>query len=293
MGFAELLRESEGERLSERGRRYVGTIAEAAETAGRLVDALLNFSQMGRTALVPVGLDPTALVLEVRRALAPEQAGRHVEWRVAPMPTVSADPTMLRQVFQNLLSNAIKYSRGRNPAVIEVDCEATDGEFVFSVRDNGAGFDMTYAHKLFGVFQRLHRAEEFEGVGIGLANVQRIVERHGGRIWAEGRLGEGAAFHSRSRGMMRSGRRHSDMAQLRPVLLVEDSPNDVELHTGRVGAEAAWPTRWWSRVTASKRWTFCFAAAMHQRGRSRSICLRWSCWTSSYLGWTALRCWNR
>ncbi|SDE30627.1 ATP-binding protein [Belnapia rosea] len=195
VGFAELLRESEGSRLSERGQRYVATITEAAETAGRLVDALLNFSQMGRTALAPVEFDPMALVIEVRRALQPEQAGRHVEWRIGPMPVVWADPIMLRQVFQNLLSNAVKYTRGRDPAVIEVGCEALDGEFVFSVRDNGAGFDMAYAHKLFGVFQRLHRAEEFEGVGIGLANVQRIVERHGGRIWAEGRLGEGATFH--------------------------------------------------------------------------------------------------
>lgn len=195
VGYAELLRESEGDKLSERGQRYVGTIAKAAETAGRLVDALLNFSQMGRTALIPVRFDPMALVAEVRRALEPEQAGRRVEWRIKAMPAVSADPTMMRQVFQNLLSNAVKYTRGRDPAVIEVSCGTVGGEVVFSVRDNGAGFDMAYSHKLFGVFQRLHRAEDFEGVGIGLANVQRIIERHGGRIWAEGKLGEGAAFH--------------------------------------------------------------------------------------------------
>jgi light-regulated signal transduction histidine kinase (bacteriophytochrome) len=194
VGFAELLREREGDRLSERGQRYLATISEAAETAGRLVDALLNFSQMGRTALVPVEFDPAALVAEVRRTLEPEQAGRQVEWRVGPMPAVCADPAMLRQVFQNLLSNAVKYTRGRDPAVIEVSCEERDGELVFNVQDNGAGFDMAYAHKLFGVFQRLHRAEEFEGVGIGLANVRRIVERHGGRVWAEGRPGEGATF---------------------------------------------------------------------------------------------------
>ncbi|MBK1659159.1 ATP-binding protein [Paracraurococcus ruber] len=195
VGFAELLREREGEALSDRGRRYISTIAQAAENAGRLVDALLNFSQMGRTALVPIEFDPARLVAEVRQALEPEQDARRIDWRIAPMPAVWADPAMLRQVFQNLLSNAVKYTRGRDPAVIEVTCEAGEAAFTFHVRDNGTGFDMAYAHKLFGVFQRLHRTEEFEGVGIGLANVQRIVERHGGRVWAEGRLGEGAAFH--------------------------------------------------------------------------------------------------
>ncbi|MDO9714095.1 ATP-binding protein [Paracraurococcus lichenis] len=195
VGFAELLREREGEKLSDRGRRYIDTIAQAAETAGRLVDALLNFSQMGRTALVPIEFDPAVLVAEVRQALEPEQADRHIDWRIAPMPAIWADPAMLRQVFQNLLSNAMKYTRDRDPAVIEVGCATGEAEIEFHVRDNGAGFDMAYVHKLFGVFQRLHRAEEFEGVGIGLANVQRIVERHGGRIWAEGRLGEGAVFH--------------------------------------------------------------------------------------------------
>lgn len=194
-GFAALLKEQEGAALSERGRRYVGTIAEAAETAGRLVDALLNFSQMGRSSMVPVQFDPAMLVAEVQRALETEIAGRPIDWRIAPMPAMQADPVMMRQVFQNLLSNAVKYTRGRDPAVIEVSARIEGGEFVCTVRDNGVGFDMAYVHKLFGVFQRLHRAEEFEGVGIGLANVQRIVERHGGRIWAEGALGQGAAFH--------------------------------------------------------------------------------------------------
>ena len=195
VGYAELLRETAGHKLDEKDRRFLGTITEAAETAGKLVDALLNFSHVGRTALADVGFDPGELVAEVRRALASDLAGRRIEWRIAPMPAVRGDPTLLRQVFQNLLSNAVKYTRGREEAVIEVGCEAAADEFVFSVRDNGAGFDMAYAHKLFGVFQRLHRAEEFEGVGIGLANVQRIVERHGGRTWAEGTLGKGAVFY--------------------------------------------------------------------------------------------------
>ncbi len=193
-GYAELLRELESDKLSDKGRRFLGVITEAAETAGRLVDALLNFSQMGRASLAPVEFDPAALVAEVRRAMEPDLARRRVAWRVAAMPPVRGDPTMLRQVFENLLSNAVKYTRGREEAVIEVGCEPAGDEFVFAVRDNGAGFDMAYAHKLFGVFQRLHRAEEFEGVGIGLANVRRIVERHGGRAWAEGEPGRGAAF---------------------------------------------------------------------------------------------------
>lgn len=194
VGYAELLRDLDGHKLGEKGRRYLGTISEAAVTAGKLVDALLNFSQTGRAALADVEFDPALLVGEVRHAMAPDLAGRRVEWRVAPMPAVRGDPTMLRQVFQNLLSNAVKYTRGREEAVVEVACEPVGEEFVFSVRDNGAGFDMAYAQKLFGVFQRLHRAEEFEGIGIGLANVRRVVERHGGRTWAEGALGKGAIF---------------------------------------------------------------------------------------------------
>ncbi|NOG71793.1 GAF domain-containing protein [Roseicella sp. DB1501] len=195
VGFTELLREQEGDRLGERGRRYLGTIGQAAETAGRLVDSLLAFSQMGRSALVPLEFEAGVLAGEVIRSLELEQAGRPVEWRIGPLPGIWTDPAMLRQVFQNLLSNALKYTRGRDPAVIEVGCRLEKNEYIFSVRDNGAGIDMAYAHKLFGVFQRLHRPEEFEGVGIGLANVRRIVERHGGRSWAEGRLGEGATFH--------------------------------------------------------------------------------------------------
>ncbi len=194
VGFAELLREREGGRLSEGGRRYIDTIVEAAETAGRLVDALLNFSHMGRAAMVRIEFDPATLIAEVRRGLVTEIGDRSIDWRIGPMGRAWGDPTMLRQVFQNLLSNAVKYTRGRDPAVISVECRETGEEQVFSVADNGVGFDMAYAHKLFGVFQRLHRAEQFEGIGIGLANVKRIVERHGGRAWAEGVPGQGATF---------------------------------------------------------------------------------------------------
>ncbi|WP_135467076.1 ATP-binding protein [Crenalkalicoccus roseus] len=194
IGFAELLRELEGNKLSEKGRRFLATITEAAENAGALVDALLAFSQMGRARLNRAMVDTEVLVAEVIRSLAQDIGERRVTWRVGALPMVRGDPVMLRQVFQNLLSNAVKYTRGRDEAVIAVGCELGEREFLFSVQDNGTGFDMAYAGKLFGVFQRLHRMEEFEGIGIGLANVRRIVERHGGRVWARGEPDRGATF---------------------------------------------------------------------------------------------------
>ncbi|KAB1080747.1 ATP-binding protein [Methylobacterium soli] len=197
VGYSNLLKNREAANLSEKGRHYVDTIIEAAFSAGTLVDNLLSFSQMGRNSLNRVTGDMNALVEEVRRKtmrdVAPE---RTVRWEVGSLGRAYADPFMLRLVIENLLSNALKYSRDRSEAVIEVGrLPPKDGEAVFFVRDNGVGFDMAYVDKLFGVFQRLHRVEEFEGTGIGLANVRRIVERHGGRTWAEGRLGEGATFH--------------------------------------------------------------------------------------------------
>jgi two-component system, chemotaxis family, sensor kinase Cph1 len=141
-------------------------------------------------------VEPGPLVEEVRRSLAPDAAGREIRWTVAPLPRVRADAAMLRQVLANLLGNAVKYTRKQPVAEIEIGCAGTDGgRAVFFVRDNGAGFDMKYADKLFGVFQRLHRADEFEGTGIGLANVRRIIGRHGGRTWAEARVGAGATFY--------------------------------------------------------------------------------------------------
>jgi light-regulated signal transduction histidine kinase (bacteriophytochrome) len=194
VGYAQLLKKFEGERLSERGDRYIETIIESAISAGQLVDDLLSYSQMGRSTITPVPIDVAAMVAEARTTLTVEGDGHRVDWRVGALAPVRADPVMVRLVVQNLLENALKFSRDREPAVIEIGSEAKADEVVTHVRDNGAGFDMAYVDKLFGVFQRLHREEEFEGTGIGLANVKRIVERHGGRVWAEGAPDKGATF---------------------------------------------------------------------------------------------------
>ncbi|MGE4219225.1 MAG: ATP-binding protein [Alphaproteobacteria bacterium] len=195
VGYAQLLRKFEGKSLTERGQRYIDTIVESAISAGTLVDDLLSFSQMGRSALRPTAVDMDLLVAETRKRMEMHAARPELRWRIEPLPKVQADPSMLQLVVQNLLENAMKFTRGRDPALIEVECLPDAREHIIRVRDNGAGFDMAYVGKLFGVFQRLHRVEEFEGTGIGLANVKRIVERHGGRVWAEGKVNGGASFH--------------------------------------------------------------------------------------------------
>ena len=193
-GFVDLLRKQSAEKLDERGRRYLDIIAASARQMGTLIDDLLVFSRMSRGDLRRAKVASESLVHEVRDALQGEIHGRIV-WKVDSLPQVEADTAMFRQVWANLIGNAIKYSRTRDPAEIEIGCtDSGNGEFVFFVRDNGVGFDMQYVDKLFGVFQRLHRADEFEGTGIGLANVRRIVSRHGGRTWAEGRVDGGATF---------------------------------------------------------------------------------------------------
>ena len=194
VGYAQLLRKHEAQQLSPRAERYIETIIESAVTAGTLVDNLLSFSQMGRATLRPIVTDSAALVEEVRQGAMLNQDPARIDWRIGPLPVVAADPTMLRLVWQNLIENALKFTRGRERAVIEIAGEQDAAETRFHVGDNGTGFDMAYVGKLFGVFQRLHRVEEFEGTGIGLANVKRIVERHGGRVWAEGQVGRGALF---------------------------------------------------------------------------------------------------
>ncbi|RTL71955.1 MAG: GAF domain-containing protein [Hyphomicrobiales bacterium] len=194
VGYAQLLKKHEGERLTERGDRYIATIVESAIAAGQLVDDLLSFSQMGRATLHEVAVDMKGLVESVRASLQVE-GGREITWRIGALPVVRGDPMMLRLALQNLMDNAIKFTRDRPDPVISIAARREPGEIVFTVADNGIGFDMAYVGKLFGVFQRLHRPEEFQGTGIGLANVRRIIERHRGRTWAEGKLGEGAQFH--------------------------------------------------------------------------------------------------
>jgi len=193
-GFVKLLNKQAGEALDERGRRYLDIVADSARQMGTLIDDLLVFSRMNRAELRQAKVSSDSLVHEAIGGLQTEINGRTIHWKITPLPEVEADPAMLRQVWVNLIANAVKYSRLRSPAEIEIGCSPGDGEHVFFVRDNGVGFDMQYAHKLFGVFQRLHRAEEFEGTGIGLANVRRIVHRHGGRTWAEGKIDGGATF---------------------------------------------------------------------------------------------------
>jgi light-regulated signal transduction histidine kinase (bacteriophytochrome) len=195
VGYSELLRSQEGNRLSDKGRRFVDTIIESAYTAGTLVDNLLSFSQMGRASLKPRQIDMNMLIEEVKRSLALDIGERNITWTVHPLAPAYADPVMLRLAVENLLSNAVKYTRSRSEATIEVGCRREGSQTVYFVRDNGVGFDMTYVGKLFGVFQRLHKMEDFEGTGIGLANVRRIVERHGGRAWAEGAVDKGATFY--------------------------------------------------------------------------------------------------
>lgn len=194
-GYTELLGEIEGQGLSERGRRFLQHIGEAAHFAGSLVDNLLNFSQMGRSALRLSDVDLNALISAIRTDLAPDYQGREIVWDIAPLPKVYADPAFINLALQNLIANAIKYTRGREPARIEILAFEHPKEIEICVRDNGVGFDMAYASKLFGVFQRLHRMEDFEGTGIGLASVRRIIERHEGRVWAEGQIDHGATFH--------------------------------------------------------------------------------------------------
>ncbi|MGV3483800.1 MAG: ATP-binding protein [Planctomycetaceae bacterium] len=194
VGYAEILREDSAGSLTPRARRCVDTIIESSEYAGRLVDKLLDYSRLGRSELQRSQVDMNELFRELQADVMRDADDREVAWHIADLPTVSADLMMLRMVVRDLLSNAIKYTRGRQPAVIEVGCESGDGDYTFWVKDNGVGFSMEYVDKLFGVFQRLHRWEDYEGTGIGLANVRRVIERHAGRTWAVGEEGKGATF---------------------------------------------------------------------------------------------------
>ena len=195
-GFADKLHNHLGASADTAVSHYIDVIATSARRMSALIEDLLLYSRLGREALRLQPVNMKALVEEVRVVVAADAGTRDIEWRIGPLPVVYGDTAMLRLVWQNLLGNAVKYTGRREHAVIEVGVERTDAaETVFFVRDNGTGFDMEYADKLFGVFQRLHKASEFPGTGIGLANVQRIVSRHHGRTWANATPGEGATFH--------------------------------------------------------------------------------------------------
>ena len=193
-GFSKILQDNYGATLDATAQDYLRFVCDGAKNMGRLVDDLLTMGRIGRQKIVPKPTDLNSLLGGAVESLQPEYEGRQIDWKIGELPSVECDPALMKQVFANLLSNAVKYTRPREKAVIEVGRLTTDGAPTIFVRDNGTGFDQRYAHKLFGLFQRLHTAEEFEGTGGGLAAAQRIVVRHGGRIWAEAEVDKGATF---------------------------------------------------------------------------------------------------
>ena len=191
-GFGRAIAEDYSERLDDEGRRYLALIQESAHKMARLIDDLLSFSRLGRQELVETDIALEALARTVFAELAAAAPGRKFEFAIGAMPPVRGDNAMIRQVLVNLFANAIKFTRTREKAAVEFGFRRDSRAGYYFVKDNGVGFDMRYVHKLFGVFQRLHSVTEFEGTGVGLALVSRIVTRHGGRVWAEGKVGEGA-----------------------------------------------------------------------------------------------------
>ncbi len=193
-GYTGILVENHATAMSPEARRLLGVVIDEARHMDRLIEDLLRFSRLGQQALTKALIHMEELFREVLDELQTERTGRKVEIRLGPLPDCQGDRSLLRQVVVNLLSNAFKFTRHREDAVVEIGATMQDQARTYFVRDNGAGFDMQYARRLFGVFQRMHRAEEYEGTGIGLSIVQRIIVRHGGRIWAEAALNQGATF---------------------------------------------------------------------------------------------------
>lgn len=194
-GFSKILSEEFSESLPAEAKHHLERIQEGTRRMGQLVDDLLNLGRVGRKDLSLQVAGVRSIVDDIIASLQSDVGDRQVEWKIGDLPYVECDTSLTQQVFQNLLSNALKFTRPRAHAVIEIGQERRDGEAVVYVRDNGVGFSMKYVGKLFGVFQRLHRPEDFEGTGVGLATVQRIIQKHGGRIWAEAELDKGAAFY--------------------------------------------------------------------------------------------------
>ena len=233
-GFSNILVRDHAAAMSLEAQRLLQNVTAAARRMDELIEDLLRFARLGRQPLSKQLVRVVQLVHDVLKDLNKEQVGRVVEIRVGDLPDVVADAPLLRQVFTNLLSNAFKFTRGRDRAIIEVDCQRHTGENVFSIRDNGAGFNMQYAGKLFGVFQRLHTQDQFSGTGVGLSLVQRIISRHGGRVWAEAEVDKGATFHFSLPGVSTSHEPSTDRAGIaktsphvgtgRRVLIVDDDP---------------------------------------------------------------------
>jgi len=195
-GFIRLLRKHASASLDEKTQRYLGIISDSARQMGLLIDDLLDFSRVGRKELQLRTVSLRQLVEEALQELRQETSGRNIDWKIGPLPEVTVDRSMMRLVMINLLANSVKFTGKQQQPEIEIGVSSGEAnEIVIFVRDNGVGFDMEYAHKLFGVFQRLHPAEEYEGTGIGLANVQRIIHRHNGRTWARGEVDRGATFY--------------------------------------------------------------------------------------------------
>jgi light-regulated signal transduction histidine kinase (bacteriophytochrome) len=196
VGFSELLQKQAASLLDDKSQRYIKTILDAAKKMGKLIDDLLSFSRIGRAETKKSLVNLEQLVKDVVSEIEQETRGREIAWKIDALPVCYGDRSMLMLVLANLVSNAVKFTRMRTRAEIEIGCADGDNDDLeVFIRDNGAGFDMQYANKLFGVFQRLHRADEFEGTGIGLATAQRIIHRHGGKIRAEGAVDQGATFY--------------------------------------------------------------------------------------------------
>jgi light-regulated signal transduction histidine kinase (bacteriophytochrome) len=193
-GFARIFLEEYAPHLADDAQEYLQLIRDNAQHMGQLIDDLLAFARLSRQPLSKQPVAPADLVRQTLNELRDLQGERRIDFRIEHLPLCQADPTLLKQVFINLLANAIKFTNRRAVAVITVGCRKEQGESVYFVQDNGVGFNMAYVDKLFGVFQRLHHADEYEGTGVGLAIVQRIIHRHGGRIWAEATVNQGATF---------------------------------------------------------------------------------------------------
>jgi len=194
-GFISILLEEYEQKLDAEGRRICAVIADSARNMGTLIDDLLAFSRSGRVEINSTQIDMEKLARSVFDELTDPRQRQHIQLHVGALPPAVADRTLIHQVWVNLISNAIKFSAGRETPVISIDGESLNGENIYRVQDNGVGFDMKYADSLFGVFQRLHSSTQFEGNGVGLAIVKRVVNRHGGRVWAEGMVDRGAVFY--------------------------------------------------------------------------------------------------